>query len=79
MQNNSSKEEENILKRTSNYIVLCSNKTNINLLTTTADEDSFVFGPFVSKESATDWIDDECGYKYWAVLGVDMSNTSDYD
>ena len=69
----------NILKHTNNYVVLCSHKTNINLLTTTADEDLSIFGPFTSKENASHWIDDEWGYKYWAILGVDMSNTSDYD
>lgn len=71
--------EKNILKHTNNYVVLCSHKTNINLLTTIADEDLFIFGPFTSKENASNWIDDECGYQYWAILGVDMSNTYDYD
>lgn len=62
-----------------NHIVLCSNNSIISLITLAADENAFAFGPFVSKETAQEWVDNECHYKYYQIIPVDTTNTSQYE
>ena len=53
------------------YIVICTDKTSINMTTynpfTINDN---VFGPFISKTDAEEWVDNNCGKLYWTILEV---------
>lgn len=63
-----------------NYIVLCSDNKKIDLSNIeTNKKELSVFGPFCSTTNAEEWVDNECGHKYWNIMSVDMSNTMEYD
>jgi hypothetical protein len=63
-----------------NYIVLCSDNKQIDLSKIeTGKKELAIFGPFCSTTNAEEWVDNECGHKYWNIMSVDMSNTMEYD
>ena len=51
------------------YIVICSDKSNIDMSEFKPYEMSdSVFGPFSTKEDAEEWVDDHCGRSYWIIV-----------
>lgn len=62
----------------SNYVIICSDSKNINLLDSTANKIK-VFGPFSSVEIAEDWFSNECDLKFHNIINVNISNSYLYD
>lgn len=41
------------------------------------DMDDRIFGPFEEKYMAEEWVDNNCGTKYWSIIKLNDKNTSD--
>lgn len=57
-----------------NHVVISSDLKEIKLDTFQADNDVHIFGPFLTKEDAEEWVDDNLSHKYWVVYPVKLIN-----
>lgn len=57
-----------------NHIVISSDKKEIKIDTFRVDNDVHIFGPFLSKTDAEEWVDDNLSHKYWVVYPVVLIN-----
>ena len=55
-----------------NYIVISSDKKEIKIDTFLVDKYVHIFGPFLSKTHAEEWVDDNLSHKYWVVYPVKL-------
>ena len=53
------------------YIVVCTDHKVIDMSSFKPFEmNDNVFGPFVDKNSAEEWVDNHCGKQYWTIVKI---------
>ena len=58
------------------YVVICTDNKVLDMSNFSGYKwSNVVFGPFVEKYDAEEWVDNYCGKKYWSIVKLNEQTT----